>query len=70
MSLRPDPIGPIPEATARVARVAFPKGSAYLRLRDTLGTIYTDADFAALFPCESSASLSQIVKKIEPPGGP
>ena len=50
MSLRPDPIGPVPEATARVARAAFPKGSAYLRLRDTLGTIYTDADFAALFP--------------------
>ena len=47
MSLRPAPIGPVPEATARVARAAFPKGSAYLRLRDTLGTMYTDALAAA-----------------------
>ena len=56
MSLRPAPIGPVPEATARVARAAFPKGSAYLRLRDTLGTIYTDADFAALFPRRGQAA--------------
>ena len=26
MSLRPQPIGPIPEQTARVAHAAFPKG--------------------------------------------
>jgi transposase len=56
MSLRPDPIGPIPAATARVARAAFPKGSAYLRLRDTLGPIYTNADFAALFPRRGHAA--------------
>lgn len=50
MSLRPDVIGPVPEATARVARAAFPRGNAYLRLRDTLGTLYTDEAFVALFP--------------------
>src|SRR5262245_17662564 len=49
MSLRPQPGGPVPEATARVARAAFPKGNAYLRLRDELGAIYEDAAFAALF---------------------
>ena len=49
MSLRPQPSGPVPEATARVARAAFPKGNAYLRLRDELGTIYEDEAFAALF---------------------
>jgi len=48
--LRPDPIGPIPEETVRVARAAFPKGSRYLQMRDALGTIFTDADFAALYP--------------------
>ena len=28
MSMRPKPIGPVPEDTARVARAAFPKGNA------------------------------------------
>jgi transposase len=50
MALRPEPIGAVPEETARVARAAFPKGHACLRLRDELGTIYTDERFAALFP--------------------
>jgi transposase len=43
MSLRPEPIGPVPGETTRVARAAFRRGNAYLRLRDELGTIYTDA---------------------------
>ena len=50
MSLRPQPIGAIPEQTARVAHAAFPKGNPYLMLRDHLGTIFQDDDFAALFP--------------------
>src|SRR3954451_13540340 len=50
MSLRPEPAGPIPAETARVARAAFPKGHPCLRLRDELGPIYDDARFAALFP--------------------
>ena len=50
MTLRPDPIGPVPAETARVARAAFPKGSRSLQMRDALGTIFTDTDFAALYP--------------------
>src|SRR5215218_6046088 len=50
MSLRPEPVGPIPAETARVTRAAFPKGHPCLRLRDELGPIYDDARFAALFP--------------------
>src|SRR5713101_7307520 len=50
MSLRPQPIGSIPEETARVAHAAFPKGHPSLTLRDHLGTIFQDEDFAALFP--------------------
>jgi transposase len=38
------------EGTARMARAAFPKGNAYLRLSDALGPIYTNPQFAALFP--------------------
>ena len=50
MSLRPEPVGPVPEETARVARAAFPKGNVYLQLRDALGIVYDDERFAALFP--------------------
>jgi transposase len=50
MSLRLQPIGSIPEHTALVAHAAFPKGHPYLTLRDHLGTIFQDEDFATLFP--------------------
>jgi len=51
MSLRPQqPIPPVPDDTARVARAAFRRGNACLILRDRLGTLFTDADFADLYP--------------------
>src|SRR5438874_11978634 len=50
MSLKPTPIPPVPEETARVVRAIFPRGNALMQLRDTLGTIYTDEAFADLFP--------------------
>src|ERR671915_645228 len=50
MSLRPQPLEPVPDDTARVARAAFPKGNPYLTLRDQLGAIFQDENFAALFP--------------------
>ena len=50
MSLRPQPIGSIPEQTVRIAHAAFPKGHPYLTLRDHLGTIFQGEDFATLFP--------------------
>jgi transposase len=50
MSLHPQSIGPVPEDTVRVARAAFPRGNPYLRLRDELGTLFSDQDFASLFP--------------------
>jgi transposase len=46
MSMHPQPIGPVPEDTARVARAAFPKGNLYMHIRDVLGTIYADEDFS------------------------
>jgi transposase len=33
-----------------VAHAAFPKGNPYLTLRDHVGTLFQDEDFAALFP--------------------
>jgi transposase len=50
MSLHPGKMGEVPEETARVAKACFPKGNRYMRLRDTLGTIFEDHEFADLFP--------------------
>src|SRR5439155_14170744 len=57
MSLRPHALESVPKETARVARAAFPKGNPYLLLRDTLGTIFQDNDFAACFPLEGQPGL-------------
>lgn len=50
MSLRPQTDLAIPDETARIARAAFPKGNAYLTIRDELGTLFADEDFADLYP--------------------
>ena len=50
MSLRPNTCAEVPPSTAAVARAAFPRGNPYLRLRDALGTVFSDAQFAPLFP--------------------
>jgi transposase len=49
MSLNPQEIGPIPEATVRVAYAAYPKGNVWMRIRDELGTMYQDEAFTHLF---------------------
>ncbi len=65
MSLRA-PVGYcIPDETARVAHAAFPKGNPYMRMRDTLGPIYINPEFAHLFPktgqpAEAPAQLALI----------
>ncbi|MEO1006249.1 MAG: transposase, partial [Cyanobacteria bacterium J06638_38] len=57
MSLHPKAIPPVPEETSRVARAAFPKGN-YLQIRDTLGSIYVDEDFADLFSVKGQPAQS------------
>jgi transposase len=49
MTVRPTPITPVPKETARVAHAAFPSGNIYMQMRDILGTIYRDEQFADLF---------------------
>jgi transposase len=49
MSLRPQPLHPVPEETARVARAALPQGHPYLVMRDEFGPFFQDEQFAALF---------------------
>ena len=50
MSLHSHAIYPVPEATQRIARAAFPHGNIYMQVADRLGNIYHDAQFIALFP--------------------
>lgn len=65
MSLHPTDVHMIPEETVRVAQAAFPKGTAYMRMRDVLGPLSADHDFAELFPrrgqpAESPAGLALV----------
>ena len=50
MSLRLQPFPPVPDDTARIAQAAFRRGNLYVLLRDRLGSVFADADFADLYP--------------------
>ena len=58
MTLFPQAIGPIPEATLRVAKQINRKGTLAMRLRDEFATMYTDADFVDLFPVRGQPAFS------------
>jgi transposase len=49
MTWRPQPIPPIPEATAAAVKAAFPKGNLYVDLHAELGVIYDDNLFADFY---------------------
>lgn len=57
MSLKRRGIEEIPETTASVAHAAFPKGNIYLQMRDELGTMFEDEDFAELYPRQGQPGL-------------
>jgi transposase len=66
MSLRPNGFTEIPGETARVAKAAFPKGCLAMRVRDALGALFTDEQFAELFaargrPAWSPARLALVL---------
>ena len=48
----------IPGETARVAKAAFPKGNPYIKMRDELGVLYQDSEFADLFPTTGQTAES------------
>ncbi|MFJ4126319.1 IS1182 family transposase [[Kitasatospora] papulosa] len=58
MSLHARKIDGVPRETARVARSAFPKGSLAMRIRDELGELFTDEDFAGLYPSRGKPAWS------------
>ncbi len=58
MSLRAPLVYCLPEDTARVARAAFPKGNTSMRVFDALGPIYTNPQFADLFPKSGQPAIA------------
>jgi transposase len=65
MSLRPQDLDQVPTETAEVARAAFPKGHAYLTLRDKFGALFSDELFRKLFawrgqPAEAPGRLAVV----------
>jgi len=58
MTMHPQACYLIPAETERVARAAFPKGSPIMRIRDELGMLFADSDFAALFPNVGQLAIS------------
>jgi transposase len=55
----------IPDDTARLAKAVFPKGNLFMRIRDELGPLYHNQDFAHLFaargrPAEAPARLALV----------
>ena len=58
MSMQPQLFYIIPTETERVARAAFPKGCAIMHIRDELGMLCADQDFAALFSAVGQPAYS------------
>lgn len=58
MSLRAPIVYCLPDDTAQVARAAFPRGNTYLRVYDALGPVYSNPQFAALFPKEGQPAVA------------
>ncbi|MFJ8848745.1 IS1182 family transposase [Streptomyces cyaneofuscatus] len=58
MSMRAGEFDVIPVETVRVARAAFPRGSLAIRVRDELGPLFRDEEFADLFPARGKPAWS------------
>ncbi len=59
MSLQPQVVYLVPEETARVARAAFPRGNnPAMLMRDHLGMIFDDQQFADLFSLPGQPAAS------------
>ncbi len=50
MLMHPQSIPDIPQQTVEVTRASFPKGNIYMKIWDTLGSIFDSETFVDLFP--------------------
>jgi transposase len=58
MTMWPRPSHAIPTMTAQVARTAFPNGCLAIRMRDALGELFEDQEFAGLFATRGRPAVS------------
>jgi len=49
MTLHQHPVPPVPDATAATTLAAFPHGNISVTVREELGTLFTNAQFASWF---------------------
>ena len=56
--LKPDAAHEIPQRTREVAQAAFPRGARVMTMRDELGEIFADEDFAELFSWTGQPGIS------------
>src|SRR5260370_10205171 len=56
MSMKPRGLEPIPDETRLLAHRLSPKGTLVTQVRDALGPIYSDEQFAHLFPKRGRAA--------------
>lgn len=56
--LKPNPNYEIPIETRQIAHASFPKGNTFMKMRDEMGTIFTDEEFADLYPDLGQPAIS------------
>lgn len=58
MCLQIKAVSAVPELTERIAQAAFPKGNFCLKMRQEMGTLFTDEDFAELYSKRGQPALA------------
>lgn len=58
MSMHVQPLDPVPEETAKIARKSFPKGSLAMMLRDALDGVYSDESFRHVYPKRGRGAIA------------
>lgn len=58
MCLQIKAVSAVPELTERIAQAAFPKGNFCLKMRQEMGTLFTDQDFAELYSKRGQPALA------------
>jgi len=58
VSMQPRPWPAVPEQTARIARAAFPKPTLAMAIRDRLGEVFADTEFATAFGTRGAPATS------------
>ncbi len=61
MTMAPRQAQGIPNDTVELVRAVYPEGNEYIRLRDELGEVFRDEQFADLYVAQGQAALAPAV---------